>query len=129
MELPRLIRVGPLDLEVRLDRHLAEHTQTDGRCWVSRQEIVLNPANGPDYQAVVLMHEVLHALWATTGLTERVEGELAEQVISALSPALVDTLRRNPELTRVVASLPGPHLVYVDPEVRAGQALAQDREG
>ena len=129
MELPRLIRVGPLDLEVRLDRHLAEHTQTDGRCWVSRQEIVLNPANGPDYQAVVLLHEVLHALWATTGLTERVEGELAEMVISALAPALVDTLRRNPELTRVVASLPGPHLVYVDPEVRTGQALAQDREG
>lgn len=115
MELPHEVQVGPYRMRVRLDRHLSEHTATEGRCWVSRQEILLHPDNGPDRQAVVLLHEVLHALWIATGLQYHISLDESEPVIEALAPALVDTLRRNPDLVLALMGLsPQATIEYVD---------------
>lgn len=58
----------------------------------------------PDYIADTLLHEVLHCIWHSTCSHVPALAEHQEQAICLLSPLLLDTLRRNPEL---VAALVG----------------------
>jgi hypothetical protein len=61
-------------------------------------EIALQPDCAEMVIRETLLHEVLHALFYNTGLTERLSEKMEEQVIRSLSPALFDLLRRNPAL-------------------------------
>lgn len=61
-------------------------------------EIALHPGCAEMIIRETLLHEVLHAVFYNTGLTERLSEKMEEQVIRALSPALFDLMRRNPAL-------------------------------
>lgn len=62
------------------------------------QEIHLEPTLADDMLADALLHEVLHAVWLVVGGRENIDKELEEKIIAIISPTLLDTLRRNPEL-------------------------------
>lgn len=98
MTLPAFIQVGPIRYSLKIDQAALDHTGTgkSGSTLHNSQAILLCDNEGPDQQADTVLHETLHAILAQT------YGELSvdedERIISALSPLLLDTLRRNPDL-------------------------------
>ena len=58
---------------------------------------VVNPAQGPDLKKDTLLHEVVHAILWQTGLQARFDGDSEEEFVRCFSPALLDTLQRNPK--------------------------------
>lgn len=47
-------------------------------------------------------HEFLHVVFMVTGLSERLEHEEEERIISTISPTIVAALQDNPEFTKYV---------------------------
>lgn len=79
---------------------LLKADETNGDCHADECLIRLDSTRPPSLVAQTLLHEVLHAVWVFTPLPTKRE----EDVVTALSPILLDVLRRNPE---VVAFLVG----------------------
>ena len=50
-----------------------------------------------------LLHEILHAIWATSGLIE-FDDLTQEQMVSTVAPQLVYVLRSNPDLVAYLTS-------------------------
>lgn len=48
----------------------------------------------------VLLHETLHGICAVSGLKDRLKGTQEEDVVSTLSPYLLDILRENKTVTQ-----------------------------
>lgn len=103
MKPPKQITVGPVRYRVLFcefeiaraergdaDRLYAHH---DPR----KQQITVDPDQGPDQLADSLLHEVLHACVAVTGLDETL-GDREESVVRSLSTCLLQVLRENPRL-------------------------------
>ena len=69
--------------------------------------ITIKPGLHPDQEADTLLHELIHALTGSTGLTASgavlEDSDTAEIVTAALAPALLDMLRRNPDLVTYLA--------------------------
>lgn len=70
-----------------------------GNCQYLKQRIDIDPAQGGDGRADTLLHELLHAAWYVAGITEFTSKQ-EERVVGALSPLLLDVLRRNPKLVQ-----------------------------
>lgn len=102
MALPKLIQIGYNRYKVRLKEGLAdeEDKYLFGKCNPKKSKISINPDQSADSMADTVLHEVLHGCWDQTSLASMpsTDGEVEELVVSSLSPALLDTLRRNPEL-------------------------------
>jgi hypothetical protein len=49
-------------------------------------------------QREILLHEILHALLATSGVASEMGEKREEGLVRALSPWLLDLLQRNPRL-------------------------------
>lgn len=62
------------------------------------QQILIRPGMAVDHEVVTVMHELLHAVTEMCGLDHRLGVSEEEDVVTTLAPALVDVLRRNPEL-------------------------------
>jgi hypothetical protein len=66
------------------------------------QEINVFPEMADDVKAETTFHEVFHCCFFAAGLGSRVSDEEEENIISAISPILLDTLRRNPDLVKLL---------------------------
>jgi len=104
MMLPSYIQVGPYRYKVVL---LAKdmndlYGETDSR----NQMIRLHPEQARDSMADTLLHEVMHAIWACSGMHEGRVTE--EQAVRGLTTWLLLVLRDNPELVE--------YLTYEEPE-------------
>lgn len=112
IEPPKSIQVGPLRLNIEFIDNVAEkisHGQpatnedasaiTYGCLSYKDQTIYLASNQQSDITADTLLHEVLHAIWSTVGGWAYTEAD-EERIVSMLSGTLLDTLRRNKELTR-----------------------------
>lgn len=101
---PPVVQVGPMRYEVVVDElailkaGLDEEADLDGQCDERAQRIVLNPTLGPDSQVEAFTHELLHALCFLTGVDHVLGMDKVENMIRSLSPALLDMLRRNPDV-------------------------------
>jgi hypothetical protein len=105
MNLPKTVQVGPFtysvsDSEVDALRSKVdeENAHNVGRSDHSKQTITIDPSQGDDQKADTLLHEVLHAVWAATGLYQTPAAKHEEVIVTTLSTTLLDTLRRNPAL-------------------------------
>lgn len=99
--IPKRITVGPYRFTLTLDENACLRDSVAqgsdhlfGLMLPFEQKIVVNPRQGDDMKRDTVLHEVLHAILLGMGL----EDDLEERVISTVSPALLDTLRRNPDL-------------------------------
>jgi hypothetical protein len=103
---PKSIKIGPFTYKIhvdqaRCDRASIEQNQNQvGECDTETGTILISPKLGPLQQAETVLHEVLHALNDMTGISEQVTSDTEEIIVRALSPALLDCLRRNPALVR-----------------------------
>jgi hypothetical protein len=58
------------------------------------------PAAGFYQERDTMMHEVMHAVLSVTAIDTEMDDEKAELMVSRLTPAILDTLRRNPHLVQ-----------------------------
>lgn len=77
--------------------------------------IRVRPGMPADLERETLMHEVLHACYRTAGIDSTIARE--EQIVSGVSPFLLDALRRSPDLA---AYLLAPHVVQSARRSRGG---------
>jgi hypothetical protein len=72
-----------------------------GRIHYRKGEIAIYPAMPVSRERETLLHEVLHGIIQAVGSKYALEenGDECEAIIKAISPTLLDTLRRNPDLT------------------------------
>ena len=106
--LPTHIQVGPMRYTLAIDQAAINEINPTafGRTRNKEQSIVLSAGQGPDQEADTVLHETLHACFTVAGISERMTDTLAEETINALSPLLLDTLRRNPELVAYLLDTP-----------------------
>ena len=99
-QLPTHIQVGPMRYSLVVNQAAINEIAPGifGRTRNKEQSIVLAEGQGPDQEADTVLHETLHACFMTAGITDSKAGTLEEEIINALSPLLLDTLRRNPDL-------------------------------
>lgn len=100
MKPPRKIRVGCHRYDVIVDAVglVGEHAELRGSTVSDSLTIALDGRLPRSVQQETLLHEVLHAAWDTTGASAGPAKDHEELVVSALAPALLGALRRNPRL-------------------------------
>lgn len=102
MTLPKRLRVGPYSYTVANDADTANRVcrereadllgHTDSRALL----IMVEPDQAPGQARDTILHEALHALMSLGNVYDDPKRE--EEVVSQLSPLLLDLLRRNPKL-------------------------------
>jgi len=96
MNLPEYIKVGPYDISVRvISSELAARLKEDGD-FDGETIHIADGQRGPQL-ADTILHELLHAIYATFGLKDEDE---EERIVSALATGLVGVLRDNPNFAR-----------------------------
>lgn len=103
---PGTVQVGPHVYTIVVDRKRAiDASVTYGFTHPDWSEIILGPDQCLSQQRDTVLHELLHALLALVGVNKGGDRALLpeeddeERLVTALSPLLLDTLRRNPDLT------------------------------
>lgn len=94
--IPRTVRVGPYRYRI-MDRHGSDQL---GECETDKLLIHVAVGQPLDSERDTLLHELLHACIAHSGLDRRLSDDVEEDVVRSLSPILLDTLLRNRALVR-----------------------------
>lgn len=108
---PPTVQLGPVRYEVLVDEFeilkagLEQEADLDGHCDERAQRIVLNPELSPDVLAESFLHELLHALCFLTAVDHTFGADKVETMIRSLSPALLDALRRNPDVVAFLTAV------------------------
>lgn len=107
MNPPEFVDIGPYRwqivfslAEIKKVRKIEKDDSTVGYLDVHTQRIVVDPTQSPDMIFDTLLHECLHATWLAAGATELPDSLTEEQIVSIMSPGLLLTMRRNPQLVR-----------------------------
>jgi|688.fasta_scaffold478306_2 hypothetical protein len=103
---PKDVQVGPFTFTIKSDkasmdsaRGRFESLDAIGFMSIHEQTIFIDPELQGDINIDTLLHEILHAIFEVVGLKNHFEEKEEEQIIAAMSPTLLDTLRRNVEVT------------------------------
>ncbi len=94
MKLPGSVRLGYRSVPVALRRF--DDPGEYGLYLLHRDSIEINQALGPSLRGSVLIHEILHAMFATAMIP--VDDETEETIVRALTPQIVALIRDNPRL-------------------------------
>lgn len=92
MNLPKSVRVGSADYELKLVKGLGARDGVWGLIEYGTQIISLEPEISPSKMREIFAHEVLHGMFHEAGL-RNVEDE--EEIVTALGPVLAMLLRDN----------------------------------
>lgn len=107
---PATVQIGPRRYDVLLDLeelHRIEHDEGDdlyGQSDHGKLRIIVDPTLPFDQLADTLLHEVLHGLTELTGIIDDLGHKREERMVRRLTPALLDLLRRNPELVEYLTA-------------------------
>lgn len=93
--LPRNINIGPMKMQVVVDRKRAKEKNLWGWFEPDEHKIVVCNDGPHDLRSETLFHELIHACLHVSGVDL---GSKEEKVVSALSPFLFDALINNPTL-------------------------------
>lgn len=102
--LPETIDAGPYTFEVSTDEsdflRMCRQMRADlyGATDFPNLRIIISADVAPAKQRNTILHELLHVVIDTTNADENLDGEAEEALVQRLSPLLLDTLRRNPQL-------------------------------
>ncbi len=102
--LPPEIKIGPYNYRIQISEtaiaaaSVVAQRGLIGSCDRRQTTLIIKPGLSPTMEVSTVLHEVIHAITDSTGLTETITHELEETIVNALAPTLLDTLRRNPQL-------------------------------
>lgn len=97
MRLPKSVKVGGHTLKlkaVKKAKYLGEHDQAKGEFRISADV-------STSQQASALIHEILHACFAESGLREKHQ-EAEEEIVASLEALLYAVLRDNPKVIQFI---------------------------
>lgn len=103
MKPPASVRIGPHEWTVRRQPIDADG-EYYGRTVERELAILIAPGNAPSQERDTMLHELLHAIWAHTGLDY--DDEQQEQIVRSLSTPLLGALRDNPRLVTFLLDAP-----------------------
>ena len=104
LEPPESVQVGPFTYTLEFDQTALDreaHRREESLAGIARhaeQRIIVDPDQHGDGAREVVLHEVLHCVNVVTGQKGRMDHDEEERLVNAMSPTLLDTLRRNPRL-------------------------------
>lgn len=101
MKLPATIHLGAHAFKVDASEEaglLLHDESASGDSYPDRLLIRLDTNRPHTGIAETLLHELMHCVWAHTGLKAHAVSDHEEQVIAAVAPPLLEALRRNPDL-------------------------------
>ena len=86
--------VGPISLEIVISKKVRTHCGEEcaGAIDLERGIIEIEEGLDPQYQDIVLWHEVVHAIRFLAGTV------VPEEAVACLASGIVDVLRRNPDM-------------------------------
>lgn len=97
----KTVRVGPFDYTIRpLDPQVATERNILGEHKPLDLEITVLEEMAVQRRVEVLWHEILHAMWLASGLTEHIPAELEEKIVNSLGLQIAQVFRDNPHLLR-----------------------------
>lgn len=106
MKIPVHIDLGAHRFEVRSDPETARLLTEEGSNGDSRADrliIRIDPDRPPSSVAQTLLHELMHCMWAHGALKEAgFDNDQQEQIICGLAPPMLEVLRRNPALVKLL---------------------------
>lgn len=106
--LPKTVVVGPFHYDVHLWKEAdAVSSEAAGLCDSHRNAILIKENLNDQTRAEVLMHETLHAIFYTSGLTmvSTGVGQSEEMIVSQLALGLVALIRANPDFMPLITRL------------------------
>lgn len=92
---PSSLQVGPFRYGIWWDQEMKRDL---GTCDHNHLQIKI-AAQPKDNERETLLHEALHAVLDSINVRDMLSPKQEEQLVSRLSPPLLDMLRRNPEFT------------------------------
>ena len=96
MQIPKKLRIGAFDIPIVWVPDLELDGEACNGTWCSRNlEIKLDPAINSQHQASTLLHEIIHAILWTTGITYVLSEDSEENFVAALSCGLYQVLKDN----------------------------------
>ena len=103
MKPPSAIQVAAIRYSLREARDPEENAALEddwGRTDHKIQRILFKPGQGPDVLADTVFHELLHCCIFNSGCVAIIPSkDEEEKLVRALTPVLLDAMRRNPRLT------------------------------
>lgn len=110
--IPSTVEVGPLTFEISTDAAALERWKAKdlvdlgGRYDEATLTITVDGTYAPGFVRETLWHEILHAVFGVTGIDYEQGTDATERLVRRLSPALLELLRRNPELVGYLTADP-----------------------
>jgi hypothetical protein len=107
---PKRVKVGPHDVRVVATRRAMDRLCREegedllGHFSSQRLEILVDPAQAKSQERDTLLHELLHAIFDTSGLAHSWQNADEEDAIRRISPLLLDVLRSNPKLVEYLVA-------------------------
>ena len=99
---PSPVKVGAFRYTVSEEPIPHEEQPAWGLTEPRSERITLEPGQSPNFKRDTFLHELLHACLFASGMPLGHEEE--ERIVSALTPILLDTLRRNPAVVAYLMS-------------------------
>ena len=93
-DLPEVVKIGPIRYTVSRDPLISG----DGLVRYADASILIKPGLSKDYEAVVLWHEILHAIITDGGLRAFIPEKALEPLMECMSVGLLNVIRDNPRL-------------------------------
>lgn len=102
MKLPKTLKIGPVTYKVKTEKDLrnSEDKQLYGQYRAGTGEIILDTKIPSNRWRSVLLHEVLHGIWASQSLYKSKYAEHEEEIVSLLTPMMLQFLQDNKELVK-----------------------------
>ena len=104
MPIPKQVQVGPFTYSVTVDQAAIDRAgqEMSNIPWATTEhrkgKMVVSPGLEANQERDTMLHEVLHACIHAIGLNAYQKKDEQEQLVRSLTPILLDTLRRNPDL-------------------------------
>lgn len=98
MKIPRNIKIGGFNWEVKQSGEISTESSTFGSTHTQKQKIFIDPTETQQKKEQTFIHEVMHAIWWQVGLNTRYKGEqkhMEEEIVDAMSHGLYQVLKDN----------------------------------
>jgi hypothetical protein len=100
MKRPKHVLIQPFNYKITSRVDWTRDTGNSANCMSDDQLIIVDPNLSEAGMREVVLHEILHGIWAQTGLQKEYTEDQQESIIWTLAPRLYGFLKDNPEFLR-----------------------------